>query len=112
MEGHGRTPDTTTNSKINLYRSKAIILNETPYGFRPIVQVIDNYDRNAKLGVIFETRVGKGRLLVCAMDLEKDSDNRPEARQMEQSLLNYMAGNKFSPKYELPVKLLKRLLLP
>ncbi len=95
-----------------LYRSKAIILNETPHGFRPIVQVIDNYDRNAKLGVIFEARVGKGRLLVCAMDLEKDSDNRPEARQMEQSLLNYMAGNKFLPKYELPVKLLKRLLLP
>ena len=39
-------------------RSKAIILNEMPAGFRPIVQVIDNYDRNATLGVIFETRVG------------------------------------------------------
>ncbi len=95
-----------------LNRSKAIILDDTPPGFRPIVQVIDNYDRNAKLGVIFETRVGKGKLLVCAMDLEKDADKRPEARQMEQSLLNYMSGNKFSPKYELPVKLLKRLLLP
>jgi len=95
-----------------LNRSKAIILSETPADFRPIVQVIDNYDRNAKLGVVFETRVGKGKLLVCAMDLETDANKRPEARQMEQSLLNYMAGDKFLPKYELPIKLLDKLLLP
>ncbi|MHB8335993.1 MAG: sugar-binding domain-containing protein [Ignavibacteriaceae bacterium] len=104
------TLEKKADDKLN--RSKAIILNETPAGFRPIVQVIDNYDRNAKLGVVFETRVGKGKLLVCAMDLETDANKRPEARQMEQSLLNYMAGDKFLPKYELPIKLLDKLLLP
>ncbi len=49
--------------------SRPIILDATPAGYRPIVQVIDNFTRNHKLGLIFETRVGKGKLLVCAIDL-------------------------------------------
>jgi hypothetical protein len=93
-------------------RSKAIILDETPGDFTPIVQAIDNYDRNDKLGIIFETRFGKGSLLVCALDLETDAGKRPEALQLEQSLLNYMAGNKFLPKHELSKELLEKLLLP
>lgn len=93
-------------------RAKAIILNGTPANYRPIVQVVDNCGRNAKLGLIFQTRVGKGKLLVCALDLETNQNKRPEARQLEQSLLNYIAGDKFSPKYELPMQLLKKLLLP
>jgi hypothetical protein len=93
-------------------RSKAIILDETPKDFKPIVQAIDNYDRNAKLGIVFETRVGKGKLLVCAMDLETDADKRPAARQLEQSLLNYIAGDKFLPTHELSKGLLEKLLLP
>jgi len=61
-------------------RSKAIILNETPADFRPIVQVIDNQERNVKLGAIFETRVGAGKLLVCALDLDTDLAKRPAAQ--------------------------------
>ena len=94
------------------YRSKAIILDETPADFRPILQVIDNYDRNAKLGTIFEARVGKGKLLVCAMDLDTDLANRPAARQLRYSLMEYAAGKEFNPKYNLSVELLERLLLP
>ena len=93
-------------------RSKAIVLNETPADFRPILQVIDNQERNAKLGVIFETRVGPGKLLVCAMDLETDLAKRPAARQLRRSLLDYAASNKFAPTHELPVELLERLLTP
>ena len=91
-------------------RSKAIVLDDTPPGFRPIVQVIDNYERNLKLGVVFEARVGPGKLLVCAMDLETDADKRPAARQLRQSLLDYAAGDQFNPPFELPETLLTRLL--
>ena len=91
-------------------RSKAIILNETPPDYRPIVQVIDNYERNYKLGVIFETRVGKGRLLICAMDLDTDAENRPAARQLKTSLLNYAGSKQFDPAYELSMNLLERIL--
>lgn len=91
-------------------RSKAIILNETAPGFRPIVQVIDNYERNYKLGLIFETRVGKGNLLVCAADLDTDADTRPAARQLKKSLIQYASGRKFNPQDELPMALLEKIL--
>jgi hypothetical protein len=91
-------------------RSKSIILNETPAEYRPIVQMIDNYERNYKLGLIFETKAGKGKLLICALDLETDSENRPAARQLKTSLLNYASGNQFNPLFELPLEFLDRIL--
>jgi hypothetical protein len=91
-------------------RSKSILLDEAPPDYRPIVQVIDNQDRNARLGLVFETRVGPGRLLVCALDLNTDAEHRPAARQLRHSLLTYAAGQQFAPVTELPADLLERLL--
>ena len=91
-------------------RSKSIVLNETPIGYRPIVQMIDNYERNYKLGIIFETRVGKGKLLICALDLDTDADKRPAARQLKTSLLKYVASKDFNPEYELPESFLEKIL--
>jgi len=89
--------------------SRPIILDDTPAGYRPVVQVIDNFERNHKLGLIFESKVGKGRLLVCSIDLPGLED-KPEARQMLHSLLQYLASNHFAPQAELDLCVLKRLL--
>jgi hypothetical protein len=91
-------------------RSKAIVLNDAPEGYKPIVQAIDNYKRNYRLGVIFETKVGKGRLLVCALDLDTDIDSRPAAKCLKQSLFDYVSGPDFNPEYELDGKMLKTVL--
>jgi hypothetical protein len=91
-------------------RSKAFILTETPPAYRPILQVIDNQERNAKLGSILETRVGPGKLLVCGIDLDTDLQKRPAARQLRKSLLDYCASDRFAPTHELPDSLLTRLL--
>jgi hypothetical protein len=91
-------------------RSKAMILDETPADFRPIIQIIDNQERNVKLGSVFETRVGPGKLLVCALDLNTDLDRRPAAQQLRTSLLEYAASDKFAPIHELQVEFLERLL--
>ncbi len=91
-------------------RSKAIVLNDAPHGFRPIVQAIDNFERNYRLGVIFETRVGKGRLLVCAIDLDTDLSHRPAARALKQSLFNYVSSSSFNPPYELDARMLDTVL--
>jgi hypothetical protein len=72
--------------------------------------MIDNYERNYKLGLIFETKVGKGKLLICALDLDTDAGNRPAARQLKASLLNYAAGNQFNPTHELPTGFLEKIL--
>jgi hypothetical protein len=89
--------------------SRPIILDDTPDSYRPTVQVIDNFVRNHKLGLIAETKVGKGKMLVCAIDLPGNQD-KPEARQLLHSLLRYLDSAAFAPKAELDVELLKKLL--
>jgi hypothetical protein len=79
-----------------LMNSRALILDSLPKGYRPIVQVIDNYERLHRLGAILETRVGPGRLMICAIDLPGQQD-RPEARQLLHSLLGYMNSDAFRP---------------
>lgn len=75
---------------------KAMILDSTPENFRPIVQVIDNFERNHKLAVMFECKVGKGKLLVCSCNLN-DQQQYPEARQLFYSILKYMKSDDFEP---------------
>jgi hypothetical protein len=72
--------------------SRAMILDSTPAGYRPVVQVIDNFERNHKLGVLFEARVGSGRLLVCTLDLLHKQES-PVARQLLHSLLQYAVSS-------------------
>jgi len=89
--------------------SRPIILDDAPAGYRPIVQVIDNFERNHKLGLLFEARVGKGRVLICAVDLLGQQD-KPAARQLLHSLLRYLDSPAFAPEAEWDADLLKRLL--
>jgi hypothetical protein len=91
-------------------RTPMFILDDTPLGFRPVIQVIDDLHRNHKLGALFETRVGKGSLLVCSFDLESGLAERPVAAQLRRSLLVYMNSSRFHPPIELDLKLLERLL--
>lgn len=89
--------------------SRPLILDDAPAAYRPMVQVIDNFERNQKLALLFETRLGAGKLLVCTIDLVRLND-RPEARQFLYSLLRYMGSNAFAPKTELNIALLRKLL--
>ena len=89
--------------------SRTLILNTTEKSYRPIVQVIDNLQRNDKMGLIFEFKVGNGKLLVCLSDLRKILD-KPEAKQLYISILDYINSDKFNPTYEVDEKLLDKLL--
>ena len=73
-------------------------------GYKPIVQVIDNIDRNHRLGLVFEFKVGEGKLLVCCSDLESTLD-RPEGRQFYKAVLDYMRSDDFQPSVELDNRL-------
>ena len=35
--------------------------------------------------------------MICSVDLQKDLDKRPAARQFRQSILQYMASDRFNP---------------
>ena len=81
-------------------QSYPMILDRLPNDYRPIVQVIDNIERNHKLGLLFEFKVGDGKLLVCMSDLKAVQD-KPEARQFYSSLLEYVNSANFNPSYTL-----------
>lgn len=66
----------------------SVVLDQVK-NIQPIVQTIDAFSRNQKLGLIFEVKVGKGRLLVCSANLTEDSD--PMRRQMRASLIRYLS---------------------
>lgn len=82
---------------------RPVNLEKLPRGLTPIVSAIDDWNRNWKLGAMFECKVGAGKLLVCAFDLERDLENRPVARQLRRSLLDYMASEKFRPQTEISI---------
>jgi hypothetical protein len=77
--------------------ARAFNIEHLPAGLKPIVQPIDDWNRNYRLGAVFEARVGRGRLLVTTFDLENRLAERPAARQLRRSLLDYMAGPRFQP---------------
>jgi len=83
-------------------RAAPMILDALPAPLRPIVQVIDDWFTNRKLGLIFEAKVGSGRLLVCSVDLSEREDApggvNPVIRQLKASLLRYVASADFDPK--------------
>lgn len=90
--------------------SKPMILDGLPKKLTPIVQMIDDWDECRKLGLVVQTRVGKGKLIVCSIDLSTDLADRPVARQMRRSLLQYMASDAFSPKIAVTVPQIRQLL--
>jgi hypothetical protein len=63
----------------------------------PIVTVIDNFFKNRRLSNVFEAQVGKGLLVFSSVDIHTDLENRPVARQLKSSLLNYMNSRDFKP---------------
>ena len=77
-------------------------------GYKPIVQVIDNVERNHRLGLVFEFAVGKGKLLVCCSDLESTLEY-PEGRQFYKAVLDYMRSDDFQPSVSLDTESLTGL---
>jgi hypothetical protein len=81
---------------------RSINLDAAPRELKPIVAAIDDWNRNWRLGVIFECKVGPGRLLVSAIDLT-NANSSAGAQQLRRSLLDYMASDKFQPNAKLTV---------
>nr|WP_321353938.1 sugar-binding domain-containing protein [uncultured Draconibacterium sp.] len=89
--------------------SNSLILDELPSTYYPIIQVVDNLERNHKMGLIFEMKVGEGKLLVCMSQLNEILD-QPEAAQLYKSMLNYMESDAFDPEFSISEKDLNELL--
>ena len=103
---HGFPTDDWSNLNWWELLNKAQVMNlmELPANYQSPIQPIDTWHVSRKLGMLVEARVGKGRLLMTTMDITRDLDHRPVARQMRKAILSYMQSNDFQPALELSVE--------
>jgi hypothetical protein len=89
-----------------------MVVDDLPPALRPVIQQIDTWFRAHRLAMLFEARVGGGKLLVCSMDLQSDLPQRPVARQMRESLFQYLDSPAFDPQVEVSPDAIRALLRP
>jgi hypothetical protein len=89
--------------------SRSLIIDTLPAEIRPTVQSIDNVERNHRLAVVLECKVGKGRLLLCMAQL-RDHLDKPEVASLYHSILQYMHSDAFAPSQSLTTDMLRSLL--
>jgi len=77
--------------------------------FRPIMRFIDKYNRNSLCSILFEAKVGPGRLLVCTLDVSTDLERRIVARHLRRSLIGYVGSAAFDPAFVLQPERLDEL---
>lgn len=94
-----------------LNHATALELNDLK-SITPVIQSIDTYEENRKLGIAFEARVGKGKLFVLCVDPEKDLEKRQATRQLFHSVRTYVASPDFNPSTELQPYELDALFTP
>lgn len=88
--------------------SRPFILDAAPEGLRPVIRMVDNVERNHRLGLVFEMSVEKGRLLVCMAD-PKALVDKPEGRQFRTALIRYADSADFRPEFKCSLEELKRI---
>lgn len=90
-------------------KQQVMWLKDFPHDFRPLVQPIDTWFLNRRLGLVFEAKVGNGKLMVCSADLSSDLEGRPAAKQLLYSLTKYMESKDFDPKTKVDVSVIQNL---
>jgi hypothetical protein len=89
--------------------SQAMIIDGFPADIKPLIQPIDTWFENRRLALAFETKIGKGKLLVCSIDLKGVKDDRLVSKQLFRSILNYMNSEKYNPAVEMDISRIRGL---
>ena len=76
--------------------SRPLVIDRLPKDFDPIIEVIDNVERNFRLALLLECNVGKGKLIILAADYNKLMEST-EGKWMIHSIKEYMASKEFKP---------------
>jgi hypothetical protein len=92
-------------------KAQVMHLEDFPQGFRPLVQPIDTWFMNRKLGLVVEAKAGRGKIMISSADLFTDTVHRVAARQLLYSLQQYMASEEFDPEHSVDIKVLRDLFI-
>ena len=74
---------------------KSVILDNPALPFEPIIEIATSYKNAHREALLFEYKVGKGKLLVCSLNVNK---NLLESNWLKREIENYAASEKFDPK--------------
>ncbi|HEU4713179.1 MAG TPA: discoidin domain-containing protein [Pyrinomonadaceae bacterium] len=89
---------------------RAVNLDRLPEELEPVVWAIDDWNRNYKLGLLFEVAVGRGRLLVSAFDVSNPASGNVVLRQLRYALVSYARSDCFQPKVAVAPEQIRGLL--
>lgn len=89
--------------------SRPLILNSLPKEYRPLIQTVDNVERNHKLGILMEFKVGKGKVLLATTDLAAIAQYTEGAAYAD-ALRRYTVSSDFNPETEITADALRSLL--
>jgi hypothetical protein len=89
-------------------KAQVMHLEDFPAGFKPIVQPIDTWFMNRKLGLIMEAKVGNGKLIVSSANIS-DTSSGAAAKQLYYSIKKYMTSDKFNPTDVVELSVIKDL---
>ena len=92
-----------------IHKAQVMELTDFPKSFQPIVQPIDTWFINRKLGMLFESKAGNGKIMVCSADIQNNLEERPVARQLRYSILKYMNSHLFHPENDIDLSLIENL---
>lgn len=109
LAGFPTEPHTNWHWWYLIRRADALVLDALPKDLRPLVELVDDWYRCRRVGLVFEARVGPGRLLVSGVDLLQDLGHDPVARQFRASLLAYAASEAFAPTVEVTTEAVRGL---
>ena len=65
----------------------------------PLIRVLDDLDGIKNMGLLYEVKVGEGKLVVSSMGLNQLKDEYPEAQALYAAILSYMNSENFDPEF-------------
>ncbi|MGL5546732.1 MAG: beta-galactosidase, partial [Tannerellaceae bacterium] len=89
----------------------AIVMDEFDPQLRPIVHIVDDWFTNRKLGLLFEGKVGNGKILVTSVDISSEkTKNSIVLNQFKNSIFDYVGSTNFVPQNSINPSLISNLL--
>lgn len=87
-------------------------LEHMPQELPLLVRAVDEWNRNLPMALLFECRVGEGRLVLSTLDLLHGTKERPAAAWLRRSLEEYMASDDFCPAVEVNMEAIRKNYMP
>ena len=78
--------------------------------FDPIIQPVPDLHYSTPMGMLFELKVGNGRLMVCGLNLSDKT--LPEVRAIRKGILSYMESKDFNPASTIEMEKFKEVFAP